>query len=206
MDKTPPSFGCVALIGKYQSAEVGESMRTLAHWLRDSGRKVLIEHDSADALSGNDFETAVFDEIGRRAGLAVVIGGDGSLISAARKLAPHAESPEQIEALLDDLQREGWLSDERFAQSLVHRRAPQRGTARVVQELKQYGLDADKVAELRDQMRATEYERALETWRKRFGEKPADRAAYAKQARFLTSRGFAHDVIRRILGEGDDES
>ncbi|SAI71996.1 RecX family regulatory protein [Bordetella ansorpii] len=124
----------------------------------------------------------------------------------ARKLAPHAESPEQIEALLDDLQREGWLSDERFAQSLVHRRAPQRGTARVVQELKQYGLDADKVAELRDQMRATEYERALEAWRKRFGQKPADRAAYAKQARFLTSRGFAHDVIRRILGEGDDES
>jgi NAD+ kinase len=89
MDKTPPSFGCVALIGKYQSAEVGESMRTLAHWLRDSGREVLIEQDSADALSGNDFETAVFDEIGRRAGLAVVIGGDGSLISAARKLAPH---------------------------------------------------------------------------------------------------------------------
>lgn len=123
----------------------------------------------------------------------------------ARKMRPHAESPEQIDALLDDLQREGWLSDERFAQSLVHRRAPQRGTARVVQELKQYGLDADKVAELRDQMRATEYERALEAWRKRFGEKPADRAAYAKQARFLTSRGFAHDVIRRILGEGDGD-
>nr|WP_260986219.1 recombination regulator RecX [Bordetella genomosp. 13] len=124
----------------------------------------------------------------------------------ARKLRPHAEDPEQIESLLDDLQREGWLSDERFAQSLVHRRAPQRGTARVVQELKQYGLDADKVAELRDQMRATEYDRALEAWRKRFGQKPADRAAYAKQARFLTSRGFAHDVIRRILGEGDEDA
>ena len=34
---------------------------------------------------------------------------------------------------------------------------------------------------------------------------PEDRAAYAKQARFLASRGFAHDVIRRILGAGDDD-
>ena len=66
-------FHHVALIGKYQSAEVGESMRTLAHWLRDSGREVLIEHDSADALSGNDFETAVFDEIGRRAGAEIIV-------------------------------------------------------------------------------------------------------------------------------------
>lgn len=89
MDKTPLSFGCIALIGKYQSAEVGESMRTLAHWLRASGREVLIEQDSANALSSGDFEPADFGVIGRRASLAVVIGGDGSLISAARKLAPH---------------------------------------------------------------------------------------------------------------------
>jgi len=123
----------------------------------------------------------------------------------ARKLRPYAEDPEQIETVLDDLQREGWLSDARFAQSLVHRRAPQRGTARVIQELKQYGLDADQVSELRDQLRATEYERALEAWRKRFGDKPADRTEYARQARFLAGRGFAHDVIRRILGESDED-
>ncbi|MFQ6722236.1 RecX family transcriptional regulator, partial [Bordetella pertussis] len=49
------------------------------------------------------------------------------------------------------------------------------------------------------------YARALAVWQKRFGEKPADRAAYARQARFLAGRGFAHDVIRRILGGGDDE-
>jgi NAD+ kinase len=89
MNKTPPAFGCVALIGKYQSVEVGESMRTLAQWLHASGREVLIEQDSSDVLSGTDFEAVDFSAIGRRAALAVVIGGDGSLISAARKLAPH---------------------------------------------------------------------------------------------------------------------
>ena len=77
--------------------------------------------------------------------------------------------------------------------------------ARIVQELRQHGVDDGQVAELRDQLRSTEHERALEVWRKRFGEKPADRAAYAKQARFLASRGFAQDVIRRILGGAGDE-
>ncbi|ASC63026.1 recombination regulator RecX [Achromobacter denitrificans] len=123
----------------------------------------------------------------------------------ARKLAAHAEDPAEVEAVLDALEKEGWLSNERFAQGLVHRRASRQGTARIVQELRQHGVDDNQVAELRDQVRATEYDRALEVWKKRFHAKPEDRAAYAKQARFLASRGFAHDVIRRILGEGDED-
>ncbi|QKH33998.1 recombination regulator RecX [Achromobacter pestifer] len=123
----------------------------------------------------------------------------------ARKLAAHAEDPAEVEAVLDALEKEGWLSTERFAQSLVHRRASRQGAARIVQELRQHGVDDNQVAELREQLRATEYDRALEVWKKRFSAKPEDRAAYAKQARFLASRGFAHDVIRRILGEGGDE-
>ncbi|MNX71074.1 Regulatory protein RecX [compost metagenome] len=123
----------------------------------------------------------------------------------ARKLAAHAEDAAEVEAVLDALQKEGWLSTERFAQSLVHRRASRQGAARIVQELRQHGVDDNQVAELRDQLRATEYDRALEVWKKRFDAKPDDRAVYAKQARFLASRGFAHDVIRRILGEGDED-
>lgn len=121
----------------------------------------------------------------------------------SRKLAPHSESAEQVEAVLNDLEREGWLSTERFAQSLVHRRAERQGAARIVQELRQHGVDETQIAELRNTLRASEYERALAVWQKRYAERPADRAAYAKQARFMASRGFAHDVIRRILG--DDE-
>lgn len=123
----------------------------------------------------------------------------------ARKLAAHAEDPAEVEAVLDALEKEGWLSTERFAQSLVHRRASRQGAARIVQELRQHGVDDNQVAELREQLRATEYDRALEVWKKRFSAKPEDRAAYAKQARFLASRGFAHDVIRRILCESDDD-
>lgn len=123
----------------------------------------------------------------------------------ARKLSAYAEDAAEVEAVLDALEKEGWLSTERFAQSLVHRRASRQGAARIVQELRQHGVDANQVAELRDQLRATEYDRALEVWKKRFDAKPADRAAYAKQARFLASRGFAHDVIRRIVGDSDED-
>jgi regulatory protein len=123
----------------------------------------------------------------------------------ARKLAPYAEDAAEVESVLDALEKEGWLSTERFAQSLVHRRASRQGAARIVQELRQHGVDDNQVAEMRDQLRATEYDRALQVWKKRFSARPDDRAAYAKQARFLASRGFAHDVIRRILGEGDDD-
>ncbi|MGE8642726.1 MAG: recombination regulator RecX [Achromobacter sp.] len=123
----------------------------------------------------------------------------------ARKLSAYAEDAAEVEAVLDALEKEGWLSTERFAQSLVHRRASRQGAARIVQELRQHGVDDSQVAELRDQLRATEYDRALEVWKKRFDAKPADRAAYAKQARFLASRGFAHDVIRRIVGDSDED-
>jgi len=125
----------------------------------------------------------------------------------ASKLKPHVDSEDELNKVLDDLEREGWLSTERFAQSLVHRRADRQGAARIVQELRARGVAEAQVSELQENLRATEYERARAVWDKRFGERPApgDRSAYAKQARFLAGRGFAHDVIRRILGGSDDD-
>jgi regulatory protein len=121
----------------------------------------------------------------------------------ARKLAAWCEDESEIVAVLDALQREGWLSNERYAQSLVHRRSQRQGTARIVNELRQNGVDAAHIEPLRASLRASEYERARAVWQKRFGTPPADRAEYARQARFLSSRGFAHDVIHRILGAAE---
>ncbi|WP_066634580.1 recombination regulator RecX [Bordetella sp. H567] len=123
----------------------------------------------------------------------------------ARKLGAYTDDAAALDALLDDLEREGWLSTRRFAEGLVHRRAERQGAARIVQELRQHGVDETQIGELRDSLRATEYERAMAVWTKRFGERPVDRAAYAKQARFLASRGFAHDVIHRVLGDERDD-
>ncbi|MBP0627512.1 recombination regulator RecX [Cupriavidus sp. AcVe19-1a] len=123
----------------------------------------------------------------------------------ARKLAPHAESPEQLEQLLDALERENWLSNQRFADSLVHRRGARYGAARVMQEAKTHKLDSEQLGELQERLRATETERAREVWRKRFGMPPESPEARAKQIRFMVARGFSRAVVSKII-QGADEA
>jgi regulatory protein len=53
-------------------------------------------------------------------------------------------------------------------------------------------------------MRSTELERAREVWRKKFGEPPEDQVARAKQIRFLVSRGFAPEVVRKVVSGAED--
>lgn len=118
-----------------------------------------------------------------------------------RKLLSHVDVPELVDALLDELERENWLSNQRFAQSLVNRRAGRQGTQRIVQELRQHGLSDDTVGRIGDQLRQTERQRAQAVWQKKFGQLPVDTKDYARQFRFLASRGFSPEVVRRILGD-----
>jgi regulatory protein len=124
--------------------------------------------------------------------------------------APPPEEPafdatqarEAIERLLDELEAARHLSDARFAESRVNARARRQGTARIQQELARHGveLDADAKARLRD----TELERARDVWRRKYGATPATEAAErARQMRFLAARGFAADVVRRVVGGRD---
>jgi regulatory protein len=128
-----------------------------------------------------------------------------SRFELARKLGRWSDNREEIEAVLDALTREGWMSTARFVQSVVHRRAPRQGTSRIVQELRQHGIDSTEIAAVKPDLQASEFVRAQTVWHKRFGAAPPDREAWAKQARFLAARGFTHDVIRRVLGGEEDE-
>ena len=136
--------------------------------------------------------------------LAALARREYSRLELARKLQPHAESAEQLDAVLDALEAAKLLSNARFAESLAHRRAERFGVARVKQELKSHQLAPELIAEQVAQLRATEFERARAVWQKRFGEPPLDAQARARQMRFLAARGFSADVIRRVVG-GDDE-
>ncbi len=85
----PPAFKTVALIGRYNTAEIAESLLGLADLLQQRGCTVLIEKETAANIGRNGFTTADYAVISERADLAVVLGGDGSMLSAARHLAAH---------------------------------------------------------------------------------------------------------------------
>ncbi|MGF6510480.1 recombination regulator RecX [Paraburkholderia sp. 32] len=122
----------------------------------------------------------------------------------ARKLKPYVEETDSLDTVLDALQAENWLSDSRFAESLIHRRASRLGTSRILGELKQHALNPALVEEASAQLRETELARAQAVWRKKFGQLPQTPAERAKQARFLASRGFSGATIGKIL-KGIDE-
>jgi regulatory protein len=65
-------------------------------------------------------------------------------------------------------------------------------------------LPADDIAEAVEAMRSTELERALMVWRKKFGAPPSDASERGKQVRFLVSRGFAAEVVRRVVAGADE--
>ncbi len=119
------------------------------------------------------------------------------------KLAVYAKESDDVDSLLDELARENWQSDERFAQSLVNRRADRKGTQLILNELRQHGLAGDALAQLSADLTDTELERARAVWQRKFGSLPVDARNYAKQYRFLLSRGFSSDSVRRILGDKD---
>jgi regulatory protein len=123
----------------------------------------------------------------------------------SRKLAPFAEEAEALEPLLDSLESEGWLSDSRFAESLVHRRAARMGTSRIVSELRRHAVGDVLIEEVGAQLRETELARAQAVWRKKYGQLPETPAERAKQARFLAMRGFSRATIVKILKGGDED-
>lgn len=122
----------------------------------------------------------------------------------ARKLAPHGEA-EEIKALLDDLAGRGQLSDARFAESLAHARAGKYGSRRLAHELREKGVAEALAAEAVSAARTDDLAAARAVWQKKFGAPPADATDKARQFRFLLSRGFPPDVVRRVVGGMVDE-
>jgi NAD+ kinase len=78
-----PKFGRVALIGKLRSPEIVASLKDLQAFLLKRGCEVFIERETAAELGVPGFD---YEKIGQRADLAVVIGGDGTMLAAARSL------------------------------------------------------------------------------------------------------------------------
>ena len=128
-----------------------------------------------------------------------------SRLELERKLAAHETEPGELARALDELQARGFISEARVVESVVHRRAAKLGTARVRQELLAKGLAPEAMAEALEQLRGSELARAREVWARKFGHPAADPQERAKQMRFLVSRGFAAEVVRRVVRGADED-
>lgn len=86
MDKP---FQTVALIGKYTSSEIDASLYRLAQFLEQAGYQVLLASETAARMPTVAYPTASFAEIGVRADLAVILGGDGTMLHVARAIGAY---------------------------------------------------------------------------------------------------------------------
>ncbi len=123
----------------------------------------------------------------------------------ARKLRPYVEASDCLDALLDDLEREKWLSNERFVESVVHRRASRMGRGRIISELKRHAVGDTLISETADKLAQTESQRARAVWEKKFGTPPQTPAERAKQVRFLAVCGFSSGTIGKVIKGSEEE-
>ena len=142
----------------------------------------------------------------RERALKLLARREHSRAELARKLSAHAEDPAEIETVLDDCERRGWLSERRVVEQLVHARRSRFGARRIERDLHQKGISGDAVAAALADLKSGELDAAREVWRRKFGGRlprsPADRA---RQVRFLQGRGFELEVVLKVIKGGDDD-
>jgi NAD+ kinase len=81
-------FKTVALIGKYKNPDIIVPLLSLARYLRERNVEVVLDRLTASNVAENQWPVLDMEEIGSRVNLAVVLGGDGTMLNIARKLAP----------------------------------------------------------------------------------------------------------------------
>jgi regulatory protein len=122
-----------------------------------------------------------------------------SRFELGRKLARHARSLDEINAVLAELESRRYLSEERFAEGLIHRYAAKYGDAFIRHSLRQHQLPEALIADASASLRQSEEARARALWERRFTSVSTDPRERLRQMRFLADRGFSHDLIRRIV-------
>jgi regulatory protein len=131
---------------------------------------------------------------------------DHSRAELSRKLATHGDA-EEVDAVIERMGELGLQSDTRYAEAFVRGKAGRFGASRLRSELARRGIDRDLIDEaIAGECVESESDRARAVLRGRFSAPPADAREWARQARFLQTRGFAPDLIRKLLKEPYDES
>lgn len=103
---SPVAFKTVAIVGKYMAAGIEQSLSDIAEFLGKTGRTVVIESETAQSVSLPGLTTMTPSEIGQHADVAIVVGGDGTMLGIARQLAPY-----KVPLIGINLGRLGFMTD-----------------------------------------------------------------------------------------------
>jgi regulatory protein len=139
----------------------------------------------------------------RVAALRLLARRDHSRAEMKAKLAAGAESEEELDSVLDALQAECLLSDQRYANGRVATRAVRYGNVRLKHELRQHGISDDDIAAALPEG-GDEAARCRAVWARKFGCLPTDASERGRQMRFLQYRGFSGEAIRGVMRGADE--
>jgi NAD+ kinase len=89
MVRMPTRFRHAVIVGKYQAHGIRPLLEEIAHFLSDLGLDVSFEAATASNTGVGDYDALSPQEMGRLCDLAVVVGGDGTMLGIARELARH---------------------------------------------------------------------------------------------------------------------
>lgn len=128
-------FKSIGLIGKHNAADGGEALDALIIYLHKQGINVTLDENSASLVSDKHIKTASRGEIGQNCDLAIIIGGDGTLLNAARELVDTNTPligvnlgrlgfladilPSVMEECMDEILRGNYIQEERFLLNCV---------------------------------------------------------------------------------------
>lgn len=79
----------VGLVGKYQHEAVGDHIARLGRFLQQRGLQVILDAHTAELIPEPPAPSLPLADMGHKIDLAIVIGGDGTLLHVARSLAAH---------------------------------------------------------------------------------------------------------------------
>ena len=126
-----------------------------------------------------------------------------SRLELHRRLIDKGGDPEDIENLLNDFEKKGWLNEDRFVEVLIRSRRNRFGCLKILRELEEKGVSSSGISLAKELLSRDEEMTARNIWEKKFGVLPVSLSERGRQARFMQSRGFDHSLVRRILG-GED--
>jgi len=118
-----------------------------------------------------------------------------------KKLSRHEHPSDELKNVLDRLEQQKLLSDERAAEQILHVRSRKYGSRRIRFELQAKGIESELIESVLENIEPIEFSSARTLWCKKFGVAPTSPEERGKQVRYLAGKGFSSKVISKVLSD-----